>query len=117
MELNEKDYVLCFALGDIPGSDFLLTCKKDEQNWYVEYRFRYHRDKLVFDSTDKKSFYAFKTDGNTPEEEMLDRLNKFLDVIRKRYENVEITLVQGDVDKFAYMLAQSPSAHIKRIGR
>lgn len=120
MEIKDTDYILCFAIGNSAPkrengktSDFLLSCLKRDNEWLVEYRFRYHKDNKVFDSEDKKSFYNISL-IDKPEEYIISTLNQFIEVVRVKYPDTELTLVQGDTDKFMYMFAQEENCNIQR---
>lgn len=109
MEIRQDDYILGFWFGschtEIPSSDFLMTALKRNDEWNIEYRFRYHMDHLRGpESRDRKTFYGFKT--KQTESVLMENLERFISMVKKKYTDLEFHEVRGDADKWQYVMAQ-----------
>ena len=119
MELKEDDYILgCWFAVDPDDNDWLMTIKRkqdDPLNWTGEYRFRYRVDNKVFQSQDRKSFYSF-TITNQTEEQVIEQLNKLVDMIREQYSKFfKYTEIKGNSEKFAFRYLQEDFANCTMI--
>lgn len=116
MEIHKGDYFLGCWIGDTVdlSSNFLMTVWKRGERWMMEYRFRYVvDDKNWEESKDRKSFYSGSMSGEYTDEEMVKKMQPFIELVRLQYPNVRFIEVHGDDDKLQYVLAQQPEMQVR----
>lgn len=103
VELGDKGNLLGMVLRDPP----------DE--WRLEYRFRWYRDKKVFNSDDERSFYGFKAKEPDARDRLVDSFDTMLAMVATNWPNATISRVHIDKAGQAArdMLLAQPWAHTK----
>lgn len=106
--------VWCVAMS---GSDWLAHLRRqDDGTFEFVYRFRYHADDRVFDSTDRKSWTRVVTKRGEPETHAIDIARfTFHRLIGVTGASRHWELMRGErpVDDFLLMLGRLPGMHVK----
>lgn len=116
MEINETDYILGYWFAD-DGKDrnwYMMIVKRDNQ-WLGQQTFRHNKNNGdPFLGEDEKSIYDLTVDGDKPEQEVIDIINKVFEVIKTRYNYLyDSWLVQGGFDKFMEIAKTKDYLHFK----
>ena len=87
IRLDENDHVVCFWLADsLEDDNFLMLLRLRDGRYVVDYRFRYKRDDVAFDSKDEKHFFqATFNDPDVTEAKVVETCQEMFLVICAGY--------------------------------
>lgn len=103
MKIHDDDYVLgiWYAQLNDCGDWMCIVRKPLDSDWEAEYRFKYYND------PDNKNTYTFKIIKTMPEKAVIDKINRFFEMIKSKYsdfsDHVEI---KGGVDKLYHTVKE-----------
>jgi len=119
--LNEGDEMICVWTIAGRNRDFqAYLCRRAEgKKLHLEYRFRYYVDDKVFDSKDRKSWYAFEATGT--EDEAIEKIDFMCEnIVGEGFAKVDDAflgavvdkvVVRGGIDKFEELMKGKPYMH------
>jgi|GEM_PF-2881992 hypothetical protein len=120
MELDENTYVLGYWFASDKDSNcwYMMICKKNGK-WEGQYTFRYNMDKPgeefnAHSGKDKKNIYKMSWKGETPEDQLIGKVNALFEVIKVKFNDFNDSfLVQGDSTKFIEIAKTKDYMHMK----
>lgn len=119
MILQSSDYILGYWFADDKQGNcwYMLIIKRNDE-WLIQYTFRYNRDKEYefnpFSGKDKKNVYNGSRCGAMPESEVIDATNTLFELIKLKYNNYsDWFLVQGDIGQFIKISKTKSYLHMK----
>jgi len=99
------------------STDWLLTVNKNDEEFTIEYRFRYYMDdKLGDDSDDVKNWYSGTVDRSKQTiEEVIEMTRKMMGFLVETSggEGTELLMEDEDLDKFIAEFKALPFTHCR----
>lgn len=118
IELNDESYILgmWFSFDPLTENSWLGCVIKDPTNpkrfkgWS---RFRYKKDKKIFDSDDSKNWHTFTSDENTHEDFIIKTMEAIQNRISIKYPEKDFIRVNGDLKKLISLSKDKDWLHFK----
>lgn len=117
MEINEKTYILGYWFASDGENNWYMMMTKENDEWVGQQTFRYNVDGGdPYMSDDKKTIYNMRLKGDTPEQEVIDKINLIFEVIKLKYNDFnDKFLVKGGIEKFMKIASKKHYMHIKAV--
>ena len=116
MELKENDYIVGVWFLHNEISDIMITLIKREEKWLLSVRLRFYRDDKVWGSEDKKKFFTLPVPSCLTEEKVIEDVKILAEAAEREFNyKIEYLEIKGDFNKFMFLMAEQPWAHIKTI--
>jgi hypothetical protein len=119
MKIDQDDYIIGIWFGELNGvHNVMSTVKRSKEpgyDWFGEARLRMFNDDKIDDSTDTKSFWELRIKDQT-EEQVIAKMNELFTAMKEKnfVDYYEYIPVNGDGEKFMFIVAMQPWSHIKR---
>lgn len=103
IKLDDKSYIvgMWFSSNKFTNNDWMGCVIKDpnrEGHFKGWSRFRYGKDKKIWNSKDEKSWTAFQTDEKKTEDEAIEIFNTLQEHIKAGYPDTDKIIVKGSLE-------------------
>lgn len=101
IELKDSTYLLAIWFVSWREANWMCAVYRHapEDDWTVRYRFRYFEDERVFDSDDRRSWYAGTLPSSMTEDMLIAKFDMFASVVGLgRGASLERLLVKGGME-------------------
>jgi hypothetical protein len=117
MKIDEHTYILGYWFASDGNNNWYMMMTKKNGEWVGQQTFRYNispGDPYMTD--DEKSIYTMRLKGETPEQEVIDKINLIFEVIKLKFNDFnDKFLVKGNAEKFMKIASKKHYMHIKQV--